>query len=250
MIQQLEYQVTELEERLLRNPDLPSERIAVFDLDGTLIKGDIGDAVFAFLTLEGYKLDLSWRRYQTLMHTHRSRAYRSVVSAMSGLDVTTVALATSAVMQLRRKFLAIESEIVPLPTPRPVLSSFVAYLQGRGYRIYIISASNHISVQQIAEQWFGVAPSYAFGIESRLSGNTLTADLIEPAPIGYGKVNLFERRAGRIAPLITATDSALDLPLLRHTHPIGLSLWIGEDRVGFSLVKEHAGKGQNLFFVE
>ena len=86
-----------MEVRLARDSSRLPDKVAVFDLDGTLLEGDIGEAVFAHLIVSGHPLRVTWREYQQQLFTHRSKAYRSVVQAMAGLDIETIVEATKAV---------------------------------------------------------------------------------------------------------------------------------------------------------
>jgi phosphoserine phosphatase len=248
MLDLLALHVLATEERVMSTTHRPLERVAVFDLDGTLLFGDIGDAVFAHLILQGHSLTLSWREYQRLLHSHKSKAYRSVVEAMAGLEPQTVVQATSAIMELREDYLVIEKDLVKRPRPRPLLSQFVSLLHDYHYQVFVISASNHISVQQVAQGWFNIPSSRAFGIQGRIFEGRITSELIHPVPIGPGKAEVFKLAAGSAAPLITCTDSALDLPLLRLTHSSGFSLWVGDDRSDYEAVVENANAGQRFVF--
>ncbi len=117
------------------------------------------------------------------------------------------------------------------------------------YQVFVLSASNHISVQHVAQEWFNIPPSHAFGIQCRIRDHRLTPELVTPVPIGSGKADLFKRVAGPAIPLITATDSALDLPLLRLTHPEGFSLWVGDDHSDYNVAVQNARVGQKFLFV-
>jgi phosphoserine phosphatase len=151
MLDLLQRKVLEMEDRLARASSDQPCRVAVFDLDGTLLDGYIGEAVFAHLIASGHPLRLSWQEYQRQLFTHRSKSYRSIVQAMAGLDVETVIQATRAVMEWRKDYLTIQSGSVRKPTPRPPLAQLVSFLQDRQYIVYILSASNHISVQYVAK---------------------------------------------------------------------------------------------------
>ncbi|MCX6135731.1 MAG: haloacid dehalogenase-like hydrolase [Ignavibacteriales bacterium] len=232
----------------MRASDQAIERVAVFDLDGTLLIGDIGDAVFAYLILEGHRLTLSWGEYQHLLRTHKSKAYRTVVEAMAGLEPDTIVRATSAVMNAAKEYLTLGSDRVRKPKPRPLLSQFVSLLHQLQYQVFVISASNHVSVQHVSQAWFNVPPSHAFGIQSRTFEGRLTAELLSPVPIGPGKAELFRLAAGSAVPLITGTDSALDIPLLRITHPMGFTVWLGDNPSDYNAAMATVKGGQKIFF--
>jgi phosphoserine phosphatase len=248
MLDLLKWQLLATENRLVRSPQKPDERVALFDLDGTLLIGDIGDAVFAYLILEGHRLPLSWKEYQRLLRSHKSKAYCSVVEAMSGLETETLVRATIAVMNFKSENLVIGADLVSIPKPRPLLSQFLLLLREFQYQIYVISASNHISVQRVAAEWFNIPPTHAFGIQARTCEGRFTSDLLHPIPVGPGKTEVFKLAAGPAIPLITGSDSAQDLPMLRLTHPAGFSLWVGENKREFEVVVENIRPGQKLFF--
>jgi phosphoserine phosphatase len=239
-----------MEERIFHRSMSDPEKIAVFDLDGTLLAGDIGDVVFASLLLDGHRLGLTWSQYKSLLYTHKSQAYRGVVQAMAGLDAETVLHATAEVMRSGKRHLTIQSDHVPVPRPRPAVAELVSFLHDRQYQVYVISASNHISVRLISREWFGIPETHSFGIQTRIHGGKLTSDLLEPVPIGAGKVSLFRLIAGNSIPLIMATDSRIDLPLVNYTHPLGVSFWIGDNHVDFKAVLENSRTHPRFCFVD
>jgi phosphoserine phosphatase len=249
MFDQLKHQLLVTEERLKQRTLDPPARIAAFDLDGTLVIGDVGDAVFAYLSLEYPHLKLTWTEYQRLLRTNRSHAYRAVVRAMAGLEVEAIVHATSAVMNLRRDYLLIGSDRVRKPEPRPLLLQFVSLLQELHYQVFVISASNHLSVQHVAQKWFNIPATHAFGIQARICENRITSDLVAPVPIGAGKVELLKLVAGPSVPLVTGTDSAMDVPLLRLTHADGFSLWVGDDQGDYDIAMQNGKTGQKFLFV-
>jgi phosphoserine phosphatase len=249
ILEQLKRRVADLEERLSTDGALNADRIAVFDLDGTLLEGDIGEAVFAYLLHQGQQLGWTWEDYQRTLRTHKARAYRAVVEAMAGMEVEAVREATRSVMSLEKTNLALHSSPVRTPKPRTLFVELVSFLAHLQYRIYVISASNHISVQHIVGEWFDIPRSRAFGIETRIINGRLTSELIEPVPIGIGKADLYKRFEGRNKPLITATDSRIDSPLLHLTHTEGLSIWVGENQLDFDVVMERASNGQQICVV-
>ncbi|HTY37629.1 MAG TPA: HAD family hydrolase [Bacteroidota bacterium] len=249
MLDLLERSLNELEERLERSSLTELRRIAAFDLDGTLLEGDIGEAVFGFLLNERLTVGLSWEQYQHMLGVHKSMAYKAVVSSMAGAHKEDIAGATSAVMNCESEFIRHGSARIRVPRPRPILKKFLALLRQHRFRILVLSASNHFSVQQVTRVWFDIPASDAFGIQSRLVDNRLTTDFISPLPIGPGKAVLLRSQIGESEPLITGSDSALDLPLLRLTHPYGFSIWVGNDRSDFDVVRANAGSAHRFVFL-
>jgi len=235
---ELEHRVMALEEQVdRRETDLPAEKIAVFDLDNTLLIGDIGDAVFAWLLKEGHKLPFSWKEYDGLLAAGRKRqAYERVVTAMAGLTIDALNKATLQVLRCGQTDIELAGARVPVPRPNPIMQAFLKFIADLGYRVYVISATNIQSVRLACRELFGLPETHAFGIRSILafvsdpvSGNkqaVLTDKLEEPVTIGEGKVEAFKRFISSHPPLIAAGDSLSDVPMLNMVPPLGLTIWV------------------------
>jgi hypothetical protein len=224
-----------------------SQRIAVFDLDDTLIDGDIGDAVFArlkldetdrLLTLQQEPLALDWGEYRTLIKTGKKQeAYRRVVTCMAGMPLSTLVECTRSLIRTSPGHIKIEGETLPIPAVKPEMAELLKLLRKLKYRIMVISASNHFSVRIAAGELLKLPRSRAFGIRPKISFlrpdradrrmAVLTGTLHEPVPWACGKADLYTRLTGGIPPLISGGDSESDLFLLNLTHPLGLAIWAG-----------------------
>lgn len=240
---------THMESLLARKKITPSERIAVFDLDNTLLIGDIGEAVFArlkkdeenqFLTIHRRPIPFSWSRYRRLTEKNRKRlAYTRLVTSLAGLPLQTLMETTGRLIRCPGPPIHINGDRVPVPSPNPDMLALIGYLKKRSFRIHIISASIHFSVQMVARKLFRLPESRAFGIESRLTfagpetdggkQPVLTASLKRPVPYGRGKARLYRKRISKKPPLLTAGDSLSDLDLLNLTGAGGLAIWMGKD---------------------
>jgi phosphoserine phosphatase len=246
-------EVQRIEQFLLRHSALGGEgsvrKIAAFDLDNTLLIGDIGEAVFAHLIADGYDLPISWSDYRKLIVTTRREAYEIIVKAMNGLSVGTVVKATHKVLFSSSADIQVPGGSVATPYAHPVMFSFVHYLRRLKYDVYILTASNEISARIATSQLFGIPESNVFGVRSRIDHDLFTDQLVSPPPIEDGKVEVYHRSIGRAAPFITAGDSSLDIPLLRLTDPMGLSIWVGEDRIGFQVAKSQLSIKQRIYFL-
>ncbi len=225
-------------------------KIALFDLDNTLLVGDIGEAVFARLLSDGAKMSCTWSDYRAFLRCDQSAAYRLSVEAMAGLAVRDVEEATIRVLNQPEPFVAVEGAIVPVPRIHRAMKELVARLQDLRYVVYVISASNQISVRIIAEDFLGIAPEHALGLKSKIADGRLTQVLQKPYPISTGKADLYRKVAGDIRPLITATDNPIDAPLLRLTDPAGFSVWVGENKAEFKSVRESLRLPQHICFVQ
>jgi len=227
-----------------------ARRIAVFDLDNTLLIGDIGEAVFARLLHDGAKLACTWQEYEAFLRCDQSAAYRIVVEAMAGLSPGEVEEATVRALNQQEACVEIEGAEVPVPRVNRVMREFVGELQERGYEVYVISASNQTSVRIVTEDFFGIPPERSFGLELELSHGHFSQVLKYPYPIGAGKAELYRAVVGVTAPLMTATDSLIDAPLLSLTDRHGLSVWVGKSRSEFRAIRARLALPQHFCFVQ
>ena len=245
----LKYQIELLENRLKAfGPD--QVKIALLDLDNTLIVGDIGEAVFARLLADGAPLKCTWEEYQSFLRCDVSAAYRLMVESMAGLSIREVGEATLKVLIQTAPFIEAGNARVTVPKPHPGMKKLVSLLKKLRYHTYVISASNQISVRIAAEEFFGISPECSFGIESRTVNKCLSATLVKPFPIAAGKVDVYHKHISTFPPLITATDNVVDAPMLGLTDPIGLSLWVGKNRSEFKAMKERLRQPQRFCFVQ
>ena len=245
----LKYQIESLESRA-RTLSTDHVKIALFDLDNTLIIGDIGEAVFAHLLADGAPLKCTWEEYQSFLRCDVSAAYRLVVESMAGLTIREVEEATMKLLKKPASFIRAGNAHVPVPKPHPGMKKLVSLLRILRYNIYVISASNQISARMTAEEFFGISPACSFGIETKTVSGFLSATLVKPFPIAAGKADVYHKYISTLPPLLTATDSLIDAPMLGLTDPIGLSLWVGKNRSEFKTVKERFGQPQRFCFVQ
>jgi phosphoserine phosphatase len=231
------------------------EKIAVFDLDNTLLIGDVGDALFARLkieqqkgplTVEGNPIPLTWPRYRKILETRgKLEAYPLITTVMAGIPVQTVRDATRSAMYSMQSSLEIEGEIIPVPVPHPVMQALVFYLHSLEYKVFVISASNQESVQWVAEEFFGIPRHRSFGMKQASSRREGRGDEMEdvledwidgPITVEEGKVEAYRQMVGKTPPLITGGDSTTDIPMLNLVHPEGLVLWVNNDPSGVETV--------------
>lgn len=238
----LEHSLQSLAQRIRRLPSA-EPRIAVFDFDNTLIAGDIGEAVFGQLLIDGFQLNLTFSDYISRLQTDRAGAYRSAVLAMDGVTDEEILAATLKVMNSSEWALSVEGHRIPIPLPIPHIVSLLARLQQFRFEKYVISASNQLSVREAAHRWYGLKNEFVFGTVTNIHDHTWSRSLKEPVPIGRGKVSKYFDSIGKHAPLVTAGDSELDLPLLELTDPNGLILWAGAEEFLYdsraTILREH-----------
>ena len=116
-------------------------KIALFDLDNTLIIGDIGEAVFAHLLADEAPLKCTWEEYQSFLRCDVSAACRLVVESMAGLTVREVEEATMKVLKKPASFIKAGNTLVPVPKMHREMKKLVSLLRKLRYNIYVISAN-------------------------------------------------------------------------------------------------------------
>ncbi len=225
-------------------------KIAVFDLDNTLLLGDIGDAVFASLKLRGHLRDLTWDSYRKLLASDRATAYGAVVKAMAGLTEHQIQKVTLDTLSQDNEYLELEHSYIPIPRANPVMSRIVDHLRATCYQVCVISASNEISARLAAWKLLGIPPFCVFGIRQVVRDRKLTDELITPIPVGAGKVEVYRQYRGEVDPFITAGDSMLDVPMMNLVDPVGFSIWVGEDKNGFDIARRKLGRAHTVHFLQ
>ena len=177
--------------------------IAAFDWDDTCIHGDISHEALEVLEeqeprglvqayLEACEEDL-YAAYRDLVHT---LVAGRTVDEVRQLGRTALDRGT------RRGVLAL----------RPGMAALIARLQARGWWVRVVTASPTALVQPIAGM-YGIPPEHVLGMTSRSHRGRFLPELVEPAPVGPGKLDVLRNHTGR-DPLFTAGDSRSDYPLM------------------------------------
>ena len=223
------------------------EKVAVFDLDNTLLDGDLGEAVFAQLWKDGHPPSLTWTDYQECLREDVLTGYCKVVTAMDGLPLRTLVTATHHVLSPASSDIEIEGEWVPVPHPNPRLLPLLRLLRHLDYRIILITSTNEISARIAVSHWFGAFAPVVFGLRPHVEDDIVQGTLIEPLPLGEGKVDVYRRFVGNVRPLLTAGNSIHDLPFMRLTHDAGCSIWVGNDEEEAEIARRNLGTNRRLF---
>jgi phosphoserine phosphatase len=224
-------------------------RRAVFDLDQTLLLGDIGEAVHARLLLDREPVRLSWQEYRALVMKDPPSAYLAASDALRGLPLEIVVQATLRLMTTSSREILLDRSLIPVPRPHPVMRAVVALLHNMGYAVHVITASHQIPARIVCNEFFGIPEERVHGVRSALEGERLTDRLLPPHPVGEGKCEVYRTFVGTDAPLISGGDSVHDLPMLGLTDDEGLVIWVGEDRLRFELMKGRLGGRRTFAFV-
>jgi phosphoserine phosphatase len=213
-------------------------RIALFDLDNTMLVGDIGDAVFAQFLIDGFHLPLTWKEYRSRCKENPSLAYVEVVQALDGISMEYIIRVTKRLLLSDREYLYCEGEPVRIPKPNPLMREIIRLLRDWHYLIFVVSASNDISAKVAGSVLFDIPINNIAGIKPKLSGNKITKSVLDPIPVGVGKVAQYRLMCGDNMPMIVATDSMLDLPILQICDPDGTVILVGENEELYANAKE------------
>jgi len=179
----------------------------VFDADGTLWRGDVGEDFLRFLSARGALLsppaEGAYAKYDRLHHEDPPRAYAYAVTVMAGLlDSELTALAS--------EFFTSRFTGRIFPYVRPLL----ARLAEQQLEVWVCSAS---------PRWVVDAGAAALGLEARRviavdaeldEQGRLTDRVIAPVAAGPGKVAWLKRK--NVAPVLAVGNGDLDLDMLSY----------------------------------
>jgi phosphoserine phosphatase len=233
-------------------------RNAVFDLDNTLLIGDIGDALFTMLKIKGFDVKLSWQEYEKILQNEgKEVAYSKAVSVMAGLSVNIIEKITKEILTLDTSVIEIENVKVRVPKPHPVMLKFIEFLKQKKFNIFIISATNIFSVRIAGSYLFDIPKENCFGInpeilksknKEKFNEIILSERIKKPLTVSTGKAELYNSIISNTRPLITAGDSESDVLMLNLVDKRGFSLWIGDDIKRYKKIKKKIDTPDRFYY--
>ena len=207
---------------------LVKNQYAAFDLDNTLLIGDIGEAVFALLVKRNIVKNFSWSDYQDLIKRDRAKAYFSVIDVMNDLEIQVVENITHEIIRTDAVEIELEGHKIPIPKPNAIMQSIVTLLNNSGIAVNVITASNRVSAEIICLEYFGIPATNVFGARVDINDNNRIKTSFNEVPYGNEKVNVLKREfTGK--PVFTAGDAYWDRYLLSYTAQNGIRLWTGNN---------------------
>jgi len=194
-------------------------KLALFDLDGTLLKGDSDHAFGEFLIREGLADGDAYRRRNDDFYADYQAGRLDIHAYVEFCTAPWRALPLADQAELQRRFV----RDVIAPELHPAALALVKRHQQAGDRVAIVTATNDFITRPVADA-FGVGELIATELQRDGSGRATGAIHGVPS-FRDGKITRVEQWLG--APLASVerstfySDSTNDLPLLdRVSHPV------------------------------
>ncbi|MDP3235143.1 MAG: haloacid dehalogenase-like hydrolase [Myxococcales bacterium] len=181
--------------------DSDAPQIAVFDADGTLWRGDVGEDLLRYLAATRLVVSDAYARYDALVEHAPVEAYGYAVQVMAGLreaELQAVCTTFFAQRYFGRVF----------PFVRPLFD----VLRHAAVTPWLCSASPRWIVEAGAKV-LGVEPEHVIGVDAEVEAGVLTDRLRLPVTAGPGKVEWLSRRG--VTPGFSAGNGELDLDMLQ-----------------------------------
>lgn len=178
-----------------------AERQVVFDADGTLWAGDVGESLLREL-IALKKIKASFLHYMRMHERDPLRAYAWAVEVMRGLRQSELEALCQRMVE--RDFAQQVFEWVPM---------LLEELQALGARVWVCSASPVWPVRAGA-RLLAIAPNRVIGVTCPVENDRLTGVVHQAVTAGLGKVQALRRR--KVRPLLAVGNGDLDQPMLEH----------------------------------
>lgn len=209
--------------------DFSIPKNAFFDLDNTLLVGDIGELIILAMLKEKLNLEMNWSEYQNMLLIHgEPYSYKEILRAKKGNTVEQLKELTKNILKDNDPYQFIEADFSILkdkPKPNKKLKQLINELIDRNYNLYVITAGSHFVAESVIELWFPeISNSNVFGVKNRIENGLLTNELEIPYPINEGKGEIVKQILNGNKALITVGDSPNDLFMFKETHDYGLKL--------------------------
>lgn len=215
---------------------LINNQYAAFDLDNTLLHGDIGEAVFALLVKKKRIINFGWIDYLNLIKKDREKAYFRVIELMNNLELKVVENITHEIIHTDALEIELEGYKIPIPKPNAIMQSIVTLLKASNIEFKVVTASNRVSAEIICWEYFDIPASDVFGARVDISDNKRIKTKFNEVPYGEHKVTVLKREF-KDKPVITGGDATWDRFLLDYTAQNGIRLWTG-DNGEYNMLKE------------
>jgi phosphoserine phosphatase len=223
---------------------------AAFDLDNTLLNGDIGEAVFAKLVKLKLVKGFNWKDYLILLNKDRETAYMKVIDVMKGIELKKRKEITNEIIESDENFIELEGEQIPIPKPNLIMQSLILLLKTKGIDVFVVTASNQISAELICWKFFGISSSNVLGSKFEIDKSKKIIECSKKIPYGDGKVKALKIKFNKERPLVTGGDGIWDKYLLDYTTINGMRFWLGKDEQEFKKIKDSYDKELNFYHIK
>ena len=186
--------------------------LAVFDADGTLWSGDVGETLLqAIDELGAINASFGYRslleEYDARCATDATAGYTWACTIMAGLEESTLKDICDQAWRQHRQHV--------LPGMRQLVQTMLA----ADVHVVVVSASSRWIIQT-AVQELGISADDVIAFDQEVANGRLTSSLKYPLPNGQGKADAISLILGR-RPCIGFGNSVHDLPMLRcSTHAV------------------------------
>lgn len=184
----------------------PPPYYAAFDADGTLWDSDVGENFFQYQieacnikALQGID---PWQHYYNLKKVHPPDAYLWLAQICSGFSLGQVRLWAKKSIEAR-PLVIFESQ-----------KKLIAELIHRNVQVYVVSASNHWSVEA-AVSVIGLPLTSAMGVKTKVTGGIVTKTQDGPITWRAGKPEALLMATKGIPPVFCSGNSSGDTQLLQ-----------------------------------
>jgi len=179
----------------------------VFDADGTLWRGDVGEDFLRYAAATGLlpgARERVYEHYEALLAKDHATAYAWTVQVMAGLEEATL-------VPLCRRFFAERFAGRLFPWVRPLFERLAAQRR----EVWICSASPRWPVEAGAAS-LGVGADRVIAVDCELEDGRLTGKVKQPVTCGAGKVVWLERKGVKAA--LAFGNGELDVDMLATAH--------------------------------
>jgi phosphoserine phosphatase len=197
-------------------------------------------------------------QYRRMVETDPRTAYIEAARALEGFSLDYLIQITKRVLFSEADTIFCDGFEVPVPTPNLAMRAMINLLREWDYAIFVISASNDVSAKIAGSMLFGIPADNILGIKTRAVDGRLTGIVQRRVPVGEGKVAHYRVFSGDVLPMVVATDSEIDLPLLQMCDSDGVAILVGATDSFYAKAKQefpltvsvHRLPGHNTLFFQ
>ncbi len=213
-------------------------KVAVFDADGTLWRGDIGESFFKYQIKKHWltpkKIGMPegtdlWNLYWNEVNNgDKAKAYAWLAQWCAGTSIQDMERWCLEFMKNQREISVFES-----------MRTLTHSLMNAGFEVWVVSASPLWPVLE-GVKGFGVQPDHVVGVSVEVVNGILTDKIVTPISYREGKVEVIKKRIG-IEPLLVAGNTLWDKDMLEMATEVSLVIHSEkEDEPNYQSEKELA----------